>query len=669
MQKLDPNTDGKTMDIVADNIAKLKELFPEIVTEGKVDFEALKEVLGDFAEDREERYSFNWNGKSKARMLAQTPSNGTLRPCPEESVNSESTQNLFIEGDNLEVLKLLQKGYYGKIKMVYIDPPYNTGKDLVYRDVFGDNVKNYKMISGQIDEEGRSISTNTEANGRYHTNWLNMIFPRLKLARNLLKDDGVVAISIDEKEVHNLKKVCDEVFGEENYSGEIVWKNSSKNDQDYISIQHEYFLVYVKDKNVNKGSWVEKKDGLDEIYAAFDSFHEQHGNNWEAIHKEALSWYRQFPESNPIKSSKHYNRMDEKGVYFASDISGPNHGQYVYDVIHPITGKICKAPASGWRYPEETMIQRIKGGLVHFGPDHNTIPNNKTYLKDTEYQSVTSIRYKDGRVASKQLIQLFGQNIFTNPKDSDMLCDLLKSFEVANNDLVLDFFAGSATTAESVMKLNLRFGNSCRYILIQFPEDLNETLKTATGSTKATIARAIKYLKSKGRPANVCEIGKARISLVSKTLKEENPNIKTDYGFKVLKLDSTNIKPWDADFDNYESSLDDYISNIKPGRSEEDVLYEILLKYGLDLTLPIEERIIADKKVFIVGLGALVLCLADGITLDVVEGIADLKEELKPEVMRVVFKDNGFSGPDGDVVKTNAIQILRQHDIMDVKSL
>lgn len=667
MGKVIPEMDSKTMDIVAENVSKLKELFPEAFTEGKVDFEALKEVLGEYVDGREERYSFTWNGKSKARMIAQTPSSGTLRPCKDESVDWDTTQNLFIEGDNLEVLKLLQKSYHKKVKMIYIDPPYNTGKDFVYKDNFKDNIRNYKEITGQVDSEGRNISSNPETNGRYHTDWLNMMYPRLKLARNLLKMNGVIAISIDEKEVHNLKKVCDEVFGEENFAGEIIWKNSSKNDQDYISIQHEYILVYVRDKNINKGNWLEKKEGLDEIYKAFDSFKAKHGNDWDEIHKEALAWYKQFPESNPIYASKHYGWLDEKGVYFASDISGPNHGQYVYDLKHPITGKVCKTPASGWRYPEETMLQRVSDNLVHFGLDESTIPNNKTYLKDTEYQSVTSIRYKDGRVASKNLTKLFGENIFTNPKDPDLMFELFKSFEVSGDDLVLDFFAGSATTAESIFKLNQAIDTQCKFILVQFPEDLKETLKTATGGSKATIKRAIQYLEVKQLPLNVCEIGKLRISLLKEKIKEKKPDYQSDLGFKVFKLDSTNIKPWDADFDTLdETFLEKMIGNIKPDRTERDVLYEVLLKYGLDLTLPITEHSIAGHKVFDIGMGALIICLSDDVSLEVVEGIAKLKEKLNPEIMRVVFKDSGFAD---DVVKTNAVQILKQAGIEDVRSL
>jgi adenine-specific DNA-methyltransferase len=658
--------DGESLDIVNENVAKLKELFPEVFSEGKIDFKKLEEELGQFTDADAERYNFTWAGKTEAKKIAQTPSAGTLRPSLGESKNWDTTQNLYIEGDNLEVLKLLQKSYHKKVKMIYIDPPYNTGKDFVYKDNFRDNIKNYMQITGQVDSEGNRLSTNSETNGRYHSDWLNMMYPRLKLARNLLRDDGVIAISIDEKEVYNLKKVCDEVFGEENFAGEIIWKNSSKNDQDYISIQHEYILVYVRDKNINKGNWVEKKEGLKEIYKAFEGFKAKHGNDWETIHKEALVWYKQFPESNPIFSSKHYNWMDDEGVYFPDNISGPNHGQYVYDVQHPVTGKICKSPASGWRYPEETLKKRIEQGLVHFGKDHTTVPNNKTYLKNTEFQSLTSVRYKDGRVASKNLTKLFGENIFTNPKDSDLMFDLFKSFEVSGDDLVLDFFAGSATIAETVFKLNQFTGTHCKFILVQFPEDLRETLKTATGGAKATVARAIKYLESKQKALNVCEIGKERISLLKQKIKEDSPEYQGDLGFKVFKLDSSNIKAWDSDFENLETNLLDAVDNIKSDRNSEDLLYEVLLKYGLNLTLPIEEKAINGSKIFVIGFGALIVCLDNHIALETVNHIAKLKEEYASEITRVVFKDSSFADA---VVKTNALQTLKQFGIDEVVSI
>jgi adenine-specific DNA-methyltransferase len=654
------------MDIVADNIRRLKKLFPETVTEGKVDFDALKEVLGNYIDGREERYSFTWNGKSKARMLAQTPSTGTLRPCKEESVDWNNTQNLFIEGDNLEVLKLLQKSYHKKVKMIYIDPPYNTGKDFVYKDNFKDNIKNYKEITGQIDGEGRNLSSNPETSGRYHTDWLNMMYPRLKLARSLLRDDGVIVVSIDENENSNLIKLLEEIFGEENFCGEIVWKNTSKNDQKYISVQHEYFIVFTKNKSVNGGDWIEKKDGLEEIYKAFDGFYKEFGNNWLAIHEAALEWYKSFPDSNPIRDNKHYSWMDERGVYFASDASGPNVGQYVYDIDHPVTGKPVKRPARGWFCPKENLLKLIDENRVHFGEDENKVPCLKTYLKDTENKSLTSLRYKDGRAASKRLRSLFGEAVFTNPKDEELLKDLFLALGVKGNDIVLDFFAGSASTMHAVTLLNLEYGFRCRTTLVQLPEDLRVLERSSAGTAKKACSNAIKYLEKKGLSPNICEIGKERFRLVGMAIKGSKPDYQGDLGFKVFKLDSTNIKPWELDFDLTEQDLEDQISNIKHGRKEEDVLYEVLLKYGLDLTLPITEHIVAGHKVFDIGMGALMICLSNDITLDVVEGIATLKDELKPEIMRVVFKDAGFAD---DVVKTNAVQILKQAGIEDVRSL
>ncbi|MBG0790931.1 MAG: site-specific DNA-methyltransferase [Desulfovibrionaceae bacterium] len=623
MQKLDPDTDGKTMDIVADNIAKLKELFPDIVTEGKVDFETLKEVLGDYVEDREERYSFTWNGKSKARMLAQTPSNGTLRPCPEESVDFDSTQNLFIEGDNLEVLKLLQKGYYRKIKTIYIDPPYNTGKDFIYPDNFKDNLSNYLGITNQIDTEGRKISTNSEANGRYHTDWLNMLYPRLRLARNLLRPNGTIFISIDDHEMGNLKKLCDEIFGEENLFGVFQWRRRQRADnrnQTNVSPDHEYIVAYsMSELSVFKGTAI---------------------------------------DSSKYKNPDH----DPRGPWASIDLSGlataSQRPNLHYDIVDPETGNVFPPnPSRGWSKSKENVLRMIEEGRILFPKKSTGRPREKKFLKNIKSNVTGYSTWLDSSVVgfttdgTREVTGLLGGKYFDFPKPSRLIKELL-SQSTEGQDIVLDFFSGSATTAHAVIELNKSDDFNRRFILVQLPEACGETTEAFKAGYKT-----------------IADIGKDRIRKVRAKILEDETEYSGDLGFKVFKLDSTNIKPWEADFDNYESSLEDYISNIKPGRSEEDVLYEILLKYGLDPTLPIEERIIADKKVFIVGLGALVLCLADGITLDAVEGIADLKEELKPEVMRVVFKDNGFSGSDGDVVKANAVQILRQHDITDVKSL
>lgn len=438
--------------LTQNNIARIRDLFPGCITEAMgedgnvklaVDFDQLRQELTEsIVEGPQERYHLNWPGKREALLAANAPIAKTVRPYPKDSVSFEGASNIFIEGDNLDALKLLQETYLGKVKLIYIDPPYNTGNDFIYSDDFSTTSDEFLKKSNQKDESGNKLVANTEANGRFHSDWLSMIYGRLKLAKNLLTDDGIAIISIDESEHSNLVTLGREVFGDANFCGEIIWKNSSKNDQDYVSIQHEYLVFFVKSKAANPGEWVEKKVGLDEIYKAFEGFKSKYGSDWKAIHEAALDWYKQFPDSNPIRDSKHYSWMDEHGVYFPADISGPNDGQYVYDVKHPVTGLVCKMPSSGWRYPESTLLQRISEGLVHFGPDHTTVPNNKTYLKNTEYQSLTSMRFVDGRAASKRLQNLFGEKVFTNPKDEILLKDIFKAVGLKGNDVVLDFFAG-----------------------------------------------------------------------------------------------------------------------------------------------------------------------------------------------------------------------------------
>ena len=635
-------------DFTHENIAKLAELFPNCITESTdekgavkraIDFDQLRQELStSIVEGSQERYQLNWPGKREALLTANAPIAKTLRPCREESVDFDTTKNLFIEGDNLDALKLLQETYLNKVKMIYIDPPYNTRNDFIYNDDFAEDAASYFIRSNQKDDQGQRLIANTEANGRRHSDWLSMMYSRLKLARNLLREDGIIFISIDENESHNLRKVAEEVFGDSNFAGEIIWKNSSKNDQAYISVQHEYLLCFVKNKGENIGDWEEKKDGIEEIYKAFDSFKQKHGNNWKEIHKEALAWYKQFPESNPISNSKHYSWMDERGVYFPDNISGPNFGQYRYDVIHPITQKVCKQPASGWRYPEETIKQRVKDGLVHFGDDETTVPNNKTYLKNTEFQSLTSVKYKDGRVASKLLTSLMGGNYFTNPKDADFIAQLLKATKVAGSDIVLDFFAGSSTTAHSVLTLNANDGGSRRFILIQLPEVCDAESDAYKAGLKT-----------------IAEIGKERIRRAGKKIRADNVGKeaieKLDIGFRVLKIDSSNMS--DVFYSPDEVKQGDLlaqINNIREGRNEEDLLFQVLLDWGVDLSLPITREVIARKNVFFVDGNALAACFEVGID----ESFVKLLAAKHP--LRAVFFDASFAS---DSVKINIEQIFK----------
>ena len=657
---------GASLDISAENRARLKQLFPTVFTETvddkgelveSLDFEKLKAELGTFTdifESCRERYGMGWPGKKDSLRLIQTQTHATLKPCREESVNFDTTENLFIEGDNLEVLKLLQKSYYGKVKMIYIDPPYNTGKEFIYPDNYSESLETYLEYAGLIDGEGKKFSTNTANEGRFHTKWLNMMYPRLYLARNLLRDDGVIFISIDENEIIGLRTLMNEIFGEENFTGEIVWKNSSKNDQAYISIQHEYILSYCKNKSSNNGEWREKKEGLDEIYKAFDGFKRKHGTNWDEIHKEALEWYKQFPEANPIYSSKHYAWMDENGVYFPADISGPNYGQYRYDVLHPITGKICKEPASGWRYPEETMKQRIKDNLVHFGKDETTVPNNKTYLKDTECQSLTSVKYRDGRVASKILNKLLGGNFFTNPKDVDILILIAKAIGIEKDDTIIDFFAGSGTTAHAVLDLNKQDNGNRKFICVQLPEPCAPDSEAFKAGYKT-----------------ISDIGKERIRRVIKKLHESEEgkldleNSKDqDRGFRVLKLDQSNFRQWQqlpstATPEQIAEQLDLHIDHINHKASQEDLLFEILLKAGFKPTEKVSVFTAEGKQVFSIAEGALLICLEESVTRELIDAVI----EANPQ--QFICLDSAFHG--NDQLKANAVQTFNARNMQKEK--
>ncbi len=647
--------------LTQDNIARIRDLFPGCVTEAKgedgavklaVDFDQLRQELAEsIVEGPQERYHLNWPGKRDALLAANAPIAKTLRPCREESVDFDSTKNLFIEGDNLDALKLLQETYLGKVKIIYIDPPYNTGKDFIYEDDFAQSAKEYLRKTNQVDEHGHRLVANRDSNGRFHSDWLTMMYSRLRIARNLLQQDGLIVISIDEIEHANLKKLCDEVFGGHNFCGEIVWKNSSKNDQDYISIQHEYFVVYARDKQANKGEWVERKQGLEEIYKAFDGFKRQHGTSWEAIHAAALEWYRTFPESNPIVDSRHYNWMDARGVYFASDISGPNFGQYVYAVEHPITKQPAKPPASGWRYPESEMKQRIADERIHFGLDHTTIPKNKTYLKDTEFQSLTSMRFVDGRAASNRLEELFGAKVFTNPKDELLLADLFKAVGVSGNDLVLDFFSGSATTAHAVFEHNKNTGSNCRVVLVQIAESLEEMLKVATGSSKKVVQDAMAFLKSANLPQTISELSKERIRRAGELVRQSSA--KVDIGFRAFKIDASSM----ADVYYLPDALDKakfdlFVDNIKADRTPEDLLFQVMLDWGVDLALPITKQSIQGKDVFFVDGNMLAACFDASGSIDE----AFVKELAKHQPLRVVFRDAGYKN---SAVKINVEQIFK----------
>lgn len=581
-------------------LAVLREYFPQCFTaEGKFDIEAFKAALPEGTDVTDETSGFTFLGKNYARMLTNMDTTTIIRPDAEHNALPENrnSQNVYISGDNLDALQHLVKSYYGKVKVIYIDPPYNTGTDgFVYNDKFNFTAAE---LAGKLDiteERAERILSMIRRGSASHAAWLTFMLPRLTFARDLLTKDGVIFISIDENEQANLKLLCDEVFGEENIAGEIVWKNSSKNDEDYISMQHEYILCYVKDKEYNKGEWFEAKQGTDEIFAAFNSFKSKHGNDWKAIHKEALKWYKQFSESNPIYDSKHYNWMDERGVYFASDISGPNPGQYTYKVIHPITGKECKMPASGWRFEEKEMGKRIKENLIHFHDDENTIPNNKTYLKDTLNQSLTSLIYRDGRVASNNLTALMGANCFSNPKDPEVIEKLLTAIGIEDGDIIVDFFSGSATTGETAFNLKQK-ANNIKFILVQIQEDLDKSLERATGKGKTIVRNAIKICEDLGVPHTVDQIGMERIKRAARKIKADNPLFAGDLGFKHYTLEEpkqdvlTLMEEFDPTAEILTTiSVDDF--------GEDTILRTWMVRDGYGLTEEAEVLMLGDYKAY-----------------------------------------------------------------------
>ena len=615
--------DGKTPDLAAENIEQLRQIFPDVFEEGKIDFDKLKQVLGEYVDDEKERYNFTWNGKGKALRLAQTPTTGTLRPCEAESKNWDDTQNLYIEGDNLEVLKLLQKSYHGKIKMIYIDPPYNTGGDFVYPDDFSDNLENYKRITGQIDDEGKQVGTNSELNGRYHTDWLNMMYPRLRLARNLLAEDGAIFISIDENEITNLQKICNEVFGENNFKSLITWqrKYSVSNNSKSMATICDYVLLYSKSGTFQNNLLPRTSDSLD-----------RYSN----------------PDNDP--------RGPWKAVDYLNQATVSERPNLCYEIINPNTGAIIKNGPKAWKYDRLTHLKHVQENRIWWGQNGtNTVPALKLFLSDVRdgltphnWWPYTEVGHT--QEATNEVAKLLGCVAFDYPKPVRFLKRMLQ-IASEDNSVILDFFSGSATTAHAVMQLNAEDGGNRKFIMVQLPEPCAEGTEAAKAGYK-----------------NICEIGKERIRRAGEKIKaeveEQNAQLKIgeesrkvpDIGFKVFKLDSSNLKQWQPDYDDLEATLFDSIGNYVDGRSELDVVYEIMLKMGMELTWPLEAHTIGGKNVYEIGMGALMICLDNHITTEVAEGMAALYKELAPETWRVVFKDNGFAD---DSAKVNIKEILK----------
>ena len=576
---------------VQENIVKIQSLFPDCVTETidertgelvrKVDFEKLQQNLSAVViSGREERYQFTWPDKKKASLLANSPINAALRPCREESVDFDNTQNLYIEGDNLDVLKCLKETYLHKVKMIYIDPPYNTGNDFVYEDDFAESSAEYLANSGQFDEQGNRLVTNTESNGRFHTDWLNMIYPRLKVARDLLTDDGVIFISIDDNEIENLRKVCDEIFGESNFVAQLIWERaySPKNDARFISNSHDYVLMFAKDINQFVIGRLERT-------------------------AEANSRY-----SNPDN--------DPRGDWKPSDMSVKT---YNVESDYPITtpsGRVVEPPAGRcWSLSKNAFFERLRDNRIWFGPDGNSVPCIKRFLSELKFDGMapTSILfYKDvghSQEGAKEVVALFGdKGVFDGPKPVRLLQRLITLANLKDDSIVLDFFSGSATTAHALLKTNAEKEKHCKFILVQLPEEVSETKKDQGYKT-------------------ICEIGKERIRRAGKKIREESPltTQKLDTGFRVLKLDSSNMENiYYTPKDISQANLFSLVDNVKPDRTAEDLLFQVMLELGATLDSKIATEVVSGKTIYNVADGYIVACFDKDVTDDVVTTITKM---------------------------------------------
>lgn len=610
------------MNIEQANVEKLKEVFPEVFADGKVDFDKLQGLLGHYIADDKEKYSFSWKGKADSLRLAQKRSTGTLRPCKEESKNWDTTENLYIEGDNLEVLKLLQSSYLNSVKMIYIDPPYNTGNDFVYTDDFADGIAHYKEVTGQ------ATKSNPETAGRYHTNWLNMMYPRLKLARNLLTDDGVIFISIDDNEVANLKKVCDEVFGEDNFITILVWKKKAggANDSTDIAVEHEYIMCYKK--RYNGISKIPLGEDRIKEYKFSDEKEETHGKY-------------------TIKNLNDKSLQDSKGLH--------------YDIVCP-DGTILKGSDNQWKCNKETYEERLRDNRIVFIKKGNGewTCNYKIYLNEEKGK----LRYdENGNVIKKgrnlsslidnvlnrdgndEIKNLFSAYPFSYPKPS-LLIEQLLLCASKRDSIILDFFSGSATTAHAVMQLNAEDGGKRKFICVQLPEKTDEQSEAYKAGYKT-----------------ICEIGKERIRRAGEKIKEENKGKEgienLDIGFKVFKLDNSNLVKWDntptTDEEEVKKRIQQSLFYLVDGRNDLDLVYEIMLKYGLSLTLPVEERRFDGITAYIINHPdyKVLICLQPNITLSAVE------EMDKETIGTYIFADRCFA--DANIL-SNTEEILKKKD-------
>lgn len=638
-------------DLTECNIDAIAELFPMVVTETlaadgnpvrAIDFDALRQELSDHVvEGPQERYQLDWPGKRAAAFAANVPIVKTLRPVRDESVDFDSTRNLFIEGDNLDALKLLQESLLGQVDVIYIDPPYNSGADWVYGDDFVETTSDYLARSGQHDSAGGHLVANTEANGRFHSDWLSMMYPRLKLARNLLSDSGVFIAAIDDGEHSGLKQLLDQVFGAQNFLSNVVWQGRAKNDARFAAGGLDYMLVYARNRNrliAGDVRWKEPKGGYDLVVSAVRDAWAKSGQDAERATALLREWWRTKPDTE--RGLQSYTEIDDKGrAFLRGPLASPNpRANLQYDLMHPGTGEPVPMHPNGWRYSKETMEQMLAEGRIIFGTDETTTPRRKMFLDEQEDQAIRSLVVHERASATSAVAGLMGAAVFDNPKDTRVLAKWINAVTGANPDaVVLDFFGGSGSTAQAVMELNGVDGGQRRFVLVQLDEPVavDSVAQREGYSTIAEIAR--ERLRRAGAKL------RANAGLMGDAL---------DIGFRALRVDSTNMADSLATADDLiQLSLADAVGSVKPDRTDEDLLFQVLLDWGLSLSEPIAAAEVAGRHVLAVADDALVACFADEVTDAVVKEIANRHP------LRAVFLDAGFVS---DAARINAEQIFRE---------
>ncbi len=634
------------------NILKLKQLFPEVFCEDQIDFEKLKLVLGaENLAGAGERYQLDWAGKTAAYLNLQSPTSRTLVPCKEESADFDGTQNVFIEAENLEALKILQKSYAGSVKMIYIDPPYNTGNDsFIYPDKFSESREEYARRVGDTDDAGYlkrdgvfqgAWRKNGKDSGHYHSNWLSMMLPRLHLAKTLLREDGVIFISIDDNEQAQLKLLCDEVFGAENFLGGVIWKNATDNNPTNIAIEHEFIVAYCKNRVSINSVWKSQLSDIKEklVYTGHEIL--SNSSNLEEAKKAYQIWFKD--NKHQLGKLDRYKYIDEQGVYTGSQsVHNPGKEGYRYDVIHPETGLPCKQPLMGYRFPKDTMDSLLKNNKILFGKDHNKIIELKVYAHEFS-EKLSSVFDLDGRIGAYDLKELFElTQLFTNPKPVELLCHFF-AFTANQNDLILDFFSGSGTTAHAVMQLNAEDGGSRRFICVQLPEETDE--------------------KSEARKAGfntIAEIGKERIRRAGRQISDGlQDGSKIDTGFKVFKLAESGFKQWrqpaGTDAESLQGELLLNIDSVLSETSSENLLYELMLRMGLKLTCKVS---FSDDVYFVEDedTGGLYAFLLERVDQGLIDAVLE-KHPVKVAVLDRLFEDD-------DALKSNTVLQMKDAGVM-----